>query len=197
VRSTLFNGELSANLKLLGTLKDPVALGTVRMESGRVRFPFGNLRVQQGLVTTTSDNPYTPQISVIASSKQYGYDIRMEVTGSADAPVIQFTSVPPLASEQIVLLLTAGELPGREYTLTSQQRAQTAAVFLGRELLAKLGFGDVGEERLIIRSGEEISETGKPTYTFEFKLTDDWSVVAEYDRFGDYNVGAKWRFYSR
>lgn len=196
-RTTVFNGEISADLDLQGTLKEPAALGNIRIDSGVVRFPFGVLEIQQGFVNITSENPYRPQLSVLARSKQFGYDIRMEVSGSADAPIVQFTSTPPLASDQILFLLTAGELPAGDYALSTQQRAQALAMFLGRELLTKLGFGDQAEQRLVIRSGEEISEAGKPTYRVEFKLTEDWSLVAEYDRFGDFNMGARWRFYSK
>src|SRR5205823_996665 len=66
VRSTLFNGEVSANLTLQGTLKEPVALGDVRIDSGLVRFPFANLKVQQGFVTLTSADPFRPHIWVNA-----------------------------------------------------------------------------------------------------------------------------------
>jgi len=121
----------------------------------------------------------------------------MEVSGTADAPIIQFTSNPPLSSEQIVLLVTAGQMPQGAYTLTAQQRAQTVAMFLGSDLLSKLGFGDQTEQRLIIHSGEQISTQGKPTYGVEYKLTQRWAVTAEYDRFGDYNAGLKWRIYSK
>ena len=68
VRTPLFNGEVSANLKMQGTLKDPIALGDLRIDSGAVRFPFGSLEVQQGLVTLTSQDPYHPQLSVSAAS---------------------------------------------------------------------------------------------------------------------------------
>lgn len=197
VRSTLFNGEASANLKILGTLKDPIALGDVKIDSGVVRFPFASLSVQQGLVTLSSQDPYHPQLSVTAASKQFGYDLRMEVRGAADEPIIQFSSTPPLSSEQIVLMVTAGQMPQGTFTLTAQQRAQTVAMFLGRDLLAKLGFADQTEQRLTIQSGEEISEQGRPTYHVEYKLTKDWSLVGEYDRFGDYNAGVKWRIYSK
>lgn len=197
VRSPVFQGEVSANLTLQGTLKDPIALGDLKIDSGIVRFPFANLQLQQGLVNLTSQNPYHPQLLVSAISKQFGYDIRMEVSGTADAPIIQFTSNPPLSSEQIVLLITAGQMPQGAYTLTPQQRAQTVALFLGGDLLTKLGFGDQTQQRLTIRSGEQISIQGKPTYNLEYKLTDRWAVIGEYDRFGDYNAGLKWRIYSK
>jgi translocation and assembly module TamB len=111
--------------------------------------------------------------------------------------VLQFSSIPPLSSEQIVLLVTAGELPSDDFTLTPQQKAQTVAVFLGRDLLTKLGVGDDSEERLTIQSGEQMSEQGKPTYSVEYKLTERWSLTGEYDRFNAFNAGLKWRIYSR
>ena len=197
VRSTLFNGETSTSMKLQGTLKDPIALGDVKIDSGVVRFPFASLAVQQGLVTLSSQDPYHPQMSVKAASKQFGYDLRMEVSGAVDNPVIQFNSTPPLSSEQIVLMVTAGQMPQGTFSLTPQQRAQTVAMFLGRDLLAKLGFADQADQRLTIHSGEEISEQGRPTYHVEYKLTEGWSLVGEYDRFGDFNAGVKWRIYSK
>jgi translocation and assembly module TamB len=197
LRSPLFNGLITANLKLQGTLKDPIALGDVKIDSGAVRFPFASLQVQQGLVSLTSQDPYHPQLSVNAASKQFGYDIRMSVTGPVDAPIIQFSSTPPLSSEQILLMVSAGELPQGTYNLTPQQRAQTVAMFLGRDLLSKIGVGDEAQQRLTIRSGEQISEQGRPTYRVEYKLSDRWSLTGEYDRFGDYNAGFKWRVYSK
>jgi len=197
VRSPVFNGEVSADLSVQGTLKDPIALGDVKIDSGVVRFPFASLQVQQGIVNLSSANPFQPQIALTANSKQFGYDIRMEITGPAEAPVIQFTSTPPLSSEQILLMVTAGELPQGKYTLTPEQRAQTVALFLGRDLLAKLGFGDQTQQRLTVYSGEEISPQGRPTYRLEYKLSKRWSLEGEYDRFGDFNAGFKWRVFSK
>ena len=197
LRTSLFNGEISANLHLQGTLKDPIALGDLKIDSGVVRFPFANLQVQQGLVTLTSQNPYHPELLVRAVSKQFGYDIRTEVSGPVDSPVIQFTSNPSLSSEQILLMITAGQLPAGSFTLTPQQRAQTVVLFLGKDVLAKLGMGDQSQERLTISSGEEITQQGRPTYHVEYKLDNRWSVEGEYDRFGDFNAGLKWRIYSK
>jgi translocation and assembly module TamB len=197
VRSTLFNGEVSANLNLGGTLKEPVLLGDIKIDSGNINFPFASLQVEQGLVTLSSANPYRPQLAVSAASKQFGYDIKLEVNGFADAPVIQFSSNPPLSSQQILLMVTAGTLPGGTYSLTPQQRAQTMALFLGRDLLNTLGVGEQTEQRLIIHSGQEISEVGRPTYEVEYKVSPRWSVVGEYDRFGDYNAGLKWQIYAK
>jgi translocation and assembly module TamB len=197
VRSPLFRGAVSANLKVEGTLKEPVALGETIINSGLIQFPFANLRVNQGFVSLTSEDPYRPQLFVIASAKTFGYDVKMEVSGPADEPVIQFSSVPALSSEQIVLMITAGELPRDQLRFSNQQKAGKIALFLGKGLLSKFGSGEGGAERLTIRSGENISEKGKQTYSVEYKLTEDWSIVGEYDRFSEFNAGFKWRFYSK
>ena len=183
-------------MHLQGTLKDPIAIGDVKIDSGEVRFPFATLPVTQGLVTLTSENPYHPQLTITAGARTFGYDIRMEMTGSADAPVIQFSSTPPLSSEQILLMISAGELPRGELTFSSAQKAQRLAIYVGKDLLSGLGFAG-GGNRLTVRSGEDISEAGKPTYSVEYKLAEDWAIIGEYDRFNDFNLMLKWRFYSK
>ena len=78
----------------------------------------------------------------------------------------------------------------------ARQRAERLGMFLGKDVLSQLGFGGTSD-RLVIHSGESISENGRSTYSVEYKLTDDVSLVGEYDRFDEYNVGVQWRVYSR
>ena len=196
VRSPFFRGEASANLTMEGTLQAPAALGEVTVNSGLVQFPFASLEVTRGLVTLTSEDPYRPELYVTAGARALGYDVRMEVTGKADAPVIQFTSIPPLNSEQILLMLASGEMPNQSSSASAQQRAGRLALFLGKNLLSELGSGQGDMDRLTIRSGEYVSEQGKQTYSLEYRLNKDWSIVGEYDRFGAFNADLKWRVYS-
>jgi len=64
-------------------------------------------------------------------------------------------------------------------------------------LLSDFGLGGGGEDRLTFHSGEEISETGHPTYGIEYQLTPRWSVIGEYDRFDQYNLNLKFKAYSK
>jgi translocation and assembly module TamB len=198
VQSPLFHGKVSTVLSLEGTLKDPLALGQVKIDPGStVTFPFSSLDVKQGFITLSSEDPYRPQLFVTAQARRFAYDIKMEATGPVDQPVVQFSSIPGLSSEEIVLMLTAGQVPrGVGATATTQQRAQGLALFVGKNLLSDFGLGG-GEERLTVRSGEEISESGRPTYNVEYKLTDRWSVIGEYDRFDQYDLNLKYKIYSK
>jgi translocation and assembly module TamB len=202
VQTPLFHGKVSTVLALQGTLKDPLALGQVKIDPGSaVTFPFSSLDVKQGLISLTSEDPFRPHLFITAQSRRFGYDVKMEVTGAVDQdqpPSVQFSSVPGLSSEEIVLMLTAGQVPrGVGATATMQQRAQGLGLFVGKNLLSDFGLGGNGQERLTVRSGEEISESGRPTYDIEYKLTGRWSVIGEYDRFDQYNLNLKFKAYSK
>ena len=94
-------------------------------------------------------------------------------------------------------MLTAGEIPRQgEFSFTPEQRAQRLAFFVGRGMLSDLGIGG-DSNRLTVRSGENVTETGRPTYSVEYELTHDWSVIGQYDRFNDFNLMLKYRVYSK
>lgn len=198
VQTPVFQGTVSTVLTIEGTLKEPLALGVVNIDTGSsINFPFSSLDVRQGLISLTSENPYRPDMFVTAQSRRFGYDVKMEARGPVDQPVIQFSSIPGLSSAEIVLMLTAGQVPqGVGYTTTTQQRAEGLGLFVGKNLLSDFGIGG-GQQRLTVRSGQEISESGRPTYDIEYKFTDRWSAVGGYDRFDQYNLNLKWKVYSK
>ena len=132
-----------------------------------------------------------------ASSRLYGYNIKMEITGTASAPLVSFSSTPPLTSEQVLLMLAAGELPREELSFSREKRVGNFALYLGKDVIARWLGNEDSADRLTIRSGEDISQEGKTTYYLEYKLDEDWSVVGEYDRFNALNAGLKWRIFSR
>ena len=197
VRSPFFHGVVSANFQVSGNLREPIALGESAITSGQVVFPFAALAVRQALVSLTIENPHLPHVFMVAAGRAFGFDVRMEVEGPADEPVIEFSSVPALTSEQIVLMLTTGQIPRQDFGFSSEDRAGKLAFFLGKSLWSKLSPTKPAEERLTIRSGEDVTEQGRQTYEVEYKLNDRWSLVGEYNRFGDLNANVKWRVFSR
>jgi translocation and assembly module TamB len=201
VNSPFFDGVLSASFHLGGTLRDPVALGDAKIVTGQISFPFANLNVSQGDVILTSADPYLPQLLVAASGRAYTYDLRMQVSGPADHPLVEFSSTPGLSSDQILGMLTTGELPINTGSFTTEQRAGRIGLFAGKNVLSQLGLFPGGEERLTVGSGEGFGELTFPeevlqTYSAEFQMTRHWSLVGEYDPFG-VNLGLKWLFYSK
>jgi translocation and assembly module TamB len=197
VRTPLFQGLVSADMRLGGTMEEPFTIGELDIDSGQVMFPFARMQINQGQVFMTSENPYRPQLFILGTSRTLGYEVKAQITGPVDDPVWEMSSSPPLSTEAIVLMLTAGEVPREDFSYSQSQRAGKLAMFLGRNLLSDLTTSESTEERLIIRSGESVTRDGQETYSVEYKLTDTLSVVGEYDRFGEVNAGLKWRIYSK
>jgi translocation and assembly module TamB len=197
VRSPVFRGDVSVGVNVGGQLSEPVLVGDVMIADGRVQFPFGNLRVTQGLVSLSELHPNTLTVLVTASSRVYGYLISMTVSGTAESPSVVFGSNPPLSSEEIVLMLTAGQLPQDEIAFTAQQRATALASYLGKSLIDTWALEEPAEERLEIRSGESISVGGRSTYHLEYMLSNRWSLTGEYDEYDAVNAGVKYRLLYR
>jgi translocation and assembly module TamB len=195
-RTTLFTGTASAQFDLSGTLQDPRAVGILRVDQGQISLPFATFDVQVGTVRLTADDPFHPRVDVSASARRSDYDLRMSATGPADAPVLTFTSNPALPSDQVLLLVMAGQMPSSNGAIgATQSQVAGLGAYFGQSIFSGLS-GDGNSDRLTISSGQEISVKGKPTYQVEYRVAPRWWLVGQYDQFDDYNAGVKWRVYS-
>lgn len=197
VRTPVFSSIASADFQWRGSLRTPVLTGDARVNSGRLIFPFGALEIDQGLVSFSGNDPRGPELQINASGRNYRYDLRLEVEGPADGANVIFSSTPPLGSEQILLMLTAGEIPQSDYVYTDTARAGRLVTFLGQDLLSRYLGSDPAKERLIIQTGESITEAGQLTYSIEYRLSDRWSIIGEYDEFNAFNTDLKWKVFNR
>jgi len=121
-------------------------------------------------------------------------------SGPLDQPNLLFSSDPPLASQAVFLMLSTGALPTEAMTSSAAARAQRFGMFVGRHLVAGLGLGGrpgEGEERLVVRMGENFTEQGRETVHVQFDLNGRWSVFGEYDRYDAYNGGIRFRLIDR
>ena len=196
VVTPVFRGWVSTGLQLAGTLREPMVVGDVTVPEGRIVFPFGGLEVDQARVSLTREDPYRPRLQVRASGRNFGYDLRLDVSGPADSPNLVFGSVPPLTSTQVLLMLTTGDIPSQTYSYSTRGRLQNIGMFIGREFLGQLT-GDPESDRLTMRSGEEVTDRGQLTYRIEYRLTPTWSLFGAQDRFDTYNGGVIWTIYAK
>ncbi len=197
VRTPVFSGICSADFQLQGPLRTPVLTGDARVDSGRLVFPFGALSFEQGMVSFGAHDLRGPDLQINAAGRNYRYEVRLEVKGPADGANVILSSTPPLSSEQILLMLTAGEVPQSDFSFSSADRASRLGTFLGTDLLNRYLGTDPAKERLILRSGESISNEGRLTYSVEYLLTDRWSIIGDYDEFNAFNASLKWKVIRR
>ncbi len=189
----VFNGLASLDVQLTGTLGDPRATGEVTLDRGRVLMPFANFEVQRGVVRLTEQNPDQPQLDIVAETRKHGYDLKLEATGPANAPNVEFSSSPPLPSDQILLFVMAGVPPQDGIASSMTSRAVQLGAFIGKGLVGAGG----GESRLKLESGADVSEQGKATYDLEYDLGNRWALTGDYNRFDEYGAGVKWRVWPR
>jgi translocation and assembly module TamB len=195
LRTPIFEGVGSATFDLSGTLLAPRAVGEFRVERGNVLFPFATLAVREGAVRLAPADPFTMNLDFRASGRRLGYELQMELTGTAENPRLQLSSSPPLDAEDLLLMVTAGAVPGQASGGGSASRRLAAVgAYVSRDLLRTLGLGSTDEDRLTISTGEKVSRQGRETYEFDFRLNENWSLTGEYDEFDAYNVGVRRSF---
>lgn len=197
VISPAFKGEVSAGLQLLGTLREPFAVGAVTVDAGKLLFPFGTLELESGRVDLTREDPYQPQLDFRGIGQNYGYTITLNLRGPIEALSLTFQSVPPLTAQQILLMLTAGEIPRSDFGYSATDKAGRVGFYVGKEFVNRFLGSTSTSERLSLRMGEYITDEGKPTYSLQYRLSDRWSAFGEYDRFRDFNSGLRFKVLSK
>jgi len=197
VRTPGFSGTASIDYHLKGDFAEPIATGELKFDQATIRFPFATFKTSQAHVSTSTAAPFEPELQLNARAKKFGYEIFMRGSGPALDPQITFSSAPQLDSSEILLLITTAQVPRSEYTKTSAQRLQGIGMFFGKGLLAELGWFSPKEDRLYIRIGEDITETGRDTVEVEYELTDELSAVGQYDRFDTYNLDLHWKVFEK
>jgi len=195
VRTTVFNGTASGRFQLSGTLGEPRAVGELTVDQGQVLFPFATFKVQSGSVRLREADPYRAVVNLTATSQRRDYQLRLEATGDLPTPNILLSSTPSLQAGEVMLMVMTGQAPTGATTSFGGQRLVLLGAYLSRGLFQDLGI--VGDDRLEVSSGEQVSELGRDTYEFEYKLGERWSALGEYDRFDSYNAGLKWRVYTQ
>jgi len=195
LRTTVFHVTASGRFRLDGTLGEPRALGELAVDQGQLLFPFATFKVQTGTVRLREADPFHAIVNLSGTSQRRDYQLRLEATGDLAAPNVQLSSTPALDASALTLLVMTGQPPVGEGTASSGQRLALLGAYLSRGLFQDLGLG--GEERLEISAGERVSEQGRDTYEFEYKLGERSSLLGEYDRFDSYNAGLKWHVYNQ
>lgn len=197
VQTPLFKAILSCDFHLSGAFSEPTLLGEVTMDEGSIYFPFATFKVTQGDVRVSKERSTTPVLSVNAKSRAFGYDLRCNIEGPVDDPLITFSSLPSLDSNDVLAMVTTGKVPPGHLQQTKEARLGSLGVFLGNSLLTSLGFVDVNSDRLEIITGEDITESGRSTMSVEYHLSERASIVGEYDRFDDLNGDFKYTIFTR
>jgi translocation and assembly module TamB len=98
----------SIDLRLRGTAANPVALGTVRLLSGRALVRNNEFTVTRGEITFADPYRTRPVLDVEARTRVQAYDLTLDLSGPPDRMRLSYRSDPPLPAEDIPTLLALG-----------------------------------------------------------------------------------------
>jgi len=205
IKTNVANGMLRPDVRLLGTGEIPYLIGDIYLDRIILNLPAHRITIEQGVVRFLEKNPFIPNLDIHASFRRYGYDVTIQVTGDILEPIVTLSSIPPLESDDLLLLATTGQPP--QESANAREALGTIAVYLAQDWLRRF-FGDLSTEeeenlfdRLEIEFGRDATHQGAETIEGRFLLKRDnifdddaLFLTGERDAYSDFNLGVRIRF---
>ncbi|KQM98187.1 translocation/assembly module TamB domain-containing protein [Sphingomonas sp. Leaf25] len=168
--------EWEADLRIAGTSAAPTINGQLRLVRGTYSFAGKRFEVERGNIRFEGSDFTNPVIDISATTTAEGVTAVINVTGTAQAPQIAFTSTPALAQDEVLSRLLFGS---SVTNLSATEAIQLAAALNslrgsgggGLNPLGKLRSA-TGFDRLRVLGGDEATGRGTSLAAGKY-LTDD------------------------
>lgn len=142
VVNNLADAPIRGDVFVRGSLAAPVLVGRIEAVGGKVFFRNSELRIVAATADFADLEGGLPVVSMTAEASIKGYDIWLDMSGRADSMDLTLNSDPPLDQNEIVALLTYGDLGSSVGGLEAGLGAAEATFILTGEIQ------DLMEERL-------------------------------------------------
>ncbi|MGH3182198.1 MAG: translocation/assembly module TamB domain-containing protein, partial [Streptosporangiaceae bacterium] len=126
--------QFQADLRLRGTLANPVVLGRASASEGSVLFAGNEYQVTKAQVQFVNPFRIEPLLDVGLSTTVQQYDVSLNISGPADKLAITYRSDPPLSSSDVVALLATGQPTQATATLAGSSDYGPSEQLLGQAL---------------------------------------------------------------
>jgi autotransporter translocation and assembly factor TamB len=192
VRSPQAHVRAGGTLSLEGTVAEPVLLGSVQTQEGRITFRRHRFVLENAVVRFDDPRRINPHLDVRAITRIRTYDVTMGLTGRADDLTIRLTSEPPLPQADLLALVTLGQTREELGNSGGLAFAGEAAQMFSQELLGsetnmpldivEFGKNDTGQQQF--RVGKRINDRTLVTYSGSFAEGGKQKLRVEYQIFG-------------
>ena len=109
------------------SIVNPFLVGTVRLHKGTLDILGKVLKITRGEITFVDDDRNNPRLNIRAIKKiEGGIIVVIEIKGTGNSTIIDFTSTPSMPEEEILSLLLFGKKLGEVSVLQSVQLAEIA-----------------------------------------------------------------------
>lgn len=193
----LATGEISPDLRLLGTLGAPYLDGVVTISNLQAYLPASTLIIPEGRITFSQQYPFMPIMDVRARSELSGYNIQIYAYGPLVESNLAIRSDPPLSQENLIFLLTTGLTPaGMSGAGLGEAAAGQGGIILLRSIARQ--FEPLGinlndfVNRLSVRVVPPRDSSESSSLVSELRLTDRFSLTTGRDGNGFYHAGIQY-----
>ena len=108
VRGLGLDSEWSADVRLRGTTNAPVIFGQADLVRGGYEFAGKRFELSKGRIRFFGENPPDPQLDIAAEAEVDSLSARIAIGGTANKPIITFSSTPALPEEEVLSRLLFG-----------------------------------------------------------------------------------------
>jgi hypothetical protein len=124
VRNNIARVVLSTDMDIQGTMANPVPLGIVKVEEGRVYFSKKKFDITQGTLSFIDPQGGPPKLQLESMVEVQGedrqYTIYLTFTGTLDRIQLELRSVPDLEREDIIFMLVTGKTRDEFYASSTE-----------------------------------------------------------------------------
>jgi len=207
-QTNLLEASLRPDAWLRGTGAFPVIEGQAYVEEAKLTLPSGDLKLSSGVLTFRPEAPLQPEVALKANLRVQRHDVQAVMTGTLGEDMeVVLSSSPPMASDDLWILVLTGQLPTSRWQDRSTQAMEALAVFLARDSLVRWFSSDQDTtesllDRFEIDVGAKTSQSGQPTGRVLFYLRPQTrrsqratylsAEIDEYDR-ANYAIGIVFR----
>lgn len=217
-RSSQLNLSGMANLRIAGTVADPVVIGRIDLSSGELFFMSNRYELQRGIVSFNDPDQTRPVLNVQATTTVEQYSLTLTLTGPLDRLSTAYVSNPALPTADIISLIYRGqtvEEASAAGTSTDSILAGGIASEFSSGLQNLTGISSLQIDPLLGGNGTNPSAriavqqrvTKNFLFTFstdvtqpesdivlgQYQLTPHWSVSVERDQLGGVSIDGQLR----
>jgi translocation and assembly module TamB len=171
------------DLRLQGSVADPVAIGAMRILSGDTVIRGNRYEITRGDIILSNPVRTRPVLDVEAQTRIQRHVLTINISGPLDRAKLSYRSDPPLRTEEVLSLLALGYAPSeQQMTAGGAGRANVGAATLLSEALSSGFTGRVerlfGVSRVRVDPSEyQTTTTAGYRVTVEQQLSRDFTVT--------------------
>jgi len=209
--------EGHVDLQVIGTAANPVVIGRTDLTAGELFYRNVRYQLERGIITFDNPDQTTPVLNVEVTTTIKQYNLTLELRGPFDKLTTSYVSDPPLATADIINLVSFGKTTQEPSQSTDSMIASGAVGQVAGGVQKLAGISSLHIDPLIGGNNQnpsarvaiqqrvtknflftfstDVSQPGSEMVQGEYRLTKRWSVSVARDQLG--GVSMDGRFHTR